>query len=142
MREQLVISDEADDPVAVSVIEGLARFNETKVGNSDRTALIVKLIGDGGDALPAGLVAYTAWGWLCIEKLWIATDLRGDGRAGKLLAAAEKEAVRRGCKGAWLDTFNPDAKRLYERLGYEVFGLLPEFVATQGRYFMTKQLTP
>lgn len=142
MTEQVAISDKADDPVVALVLEGLARFNEADVGDAGKTALIAKLVGHGGESLPAGLVAYTAWGWLFIEKLWVASDLRGHGRAEKLLSAAENEAVRRGCKSAWLDTFSPQAKLLYERLGYEVFGELPAFVASQARYFMKKQLTP
>ena len=140
MREQVLISESGCRSGCEFGRGGLARFNEAEVGDAEKTALIAKLVGDDGQPLAAGLVAYTAWEWLFIEKLWVAADLRGRGLAAKLLTAAESEAVRRGCKRAWLDTFNPQAKQLYERLGYEVFGELPEFVASKGRYFLEKQL--
>ena len=140
MLENVFLSDQPDDPIVSSVLEGLLGFNEREVGPARKTALIARLVGDDGQPLRAGLVGHTAWGWLFVEKLWVATDLRGRGRAELLLAAAECEAVGRGCKRAWLDTFNPSAKLLYERLGYEVFGELPDFVASRSRYFMKKQL--
>ena len=47
---------------------------------------------------------------------------RGIGRA--LIVAVEDEAARRGLRGVWLDVGveNSDARRLYERLGYETDG--------------------
>ena len=140
MPEEVWISDQEDDPTIVSVLEGLTGFNEEEVGVAKSTALVAKLMADDGEPLRAGLVGYTAWGWLFIEKLWVAADLRGRGWAEKLLAAAESEALDRGCERAWLDTFNPQAKLLYERLGYRVFGELPNFVALRTRYFMKKRL--
>ena len=42
---------------------------------------------------------------------------------------AEREAVQRGCHGAWLDTFEFQARGFYERLGYTCFGELPNYPA-------------
>jgi GNAT superfamily N-acetyltransferase len=87
-----------------------------------------------------GLIGYTAWGWLYIEQLWVAEARRGTGLGGRLIAAAEQEAVRRGCRNAWIDTFNPDALRLYERLDYQVFGILEGFPPGHTRSFLRKRL--
>ena len=140
MYDQIFISSQAEDPVSTLGVEGLAQFNHAEVGDAGKTALIAKPVGGDGQPLAAGLVGYTVWGWLFVEKLWVGEPLRSRGLAAKLLAAAEGEAVSRGCNRAWLDTFNPNAKRLYERLGYEVFGELPEFVGSNTRFFMKKQL--
>lgn len=35
--------------------------------------------------------------------------------------------------------FNPDARRLYERLGFVVFGELVDFPAGHTRYFLQKR---
>jgi ribosomal protein S18 acetylase RimI-like enzyme len=42
---------------------------------------------------------------------------------------AEAIARRRGCRGAWLGTFDFQARELYERHGYAVFAELPDFPA-------------
>lgn len=41
-----------------------------------------------------------------------------------MLLQAEQEAIARGCRGAWLDTYSFQARGFYERLGYAVFGIL------------------
>lgn len=88
----------------------------------------------------AGLTAFTAWEWLFVGNLWIAEPQRGRGLVARLLALAEEEAIRRECRGAWIDTFNPVAKAAYERCGYAVFGELPDFVAGRSRFFLRKKL--
>ena len=50
--------------------------------------------------------------------------LRGRGIGTDLLRRAEAEALVRGCHGAWLDTFEFQARGFYERLGYRCFGEL------------------
>jgi len=53
---------------------------------------------------------------------------------------AEREAVARGCRGAWLDTFDFQARGFYERLGYACFGEIPEYPIGHTRFFMKKDL--
>ena len=139
VEDDVLILDEAEPPIVDRVLRGLKAFNEGQCGPSNKMPLVAQALIEGQPA-DAGLVGYTAWGWLFTEKLWVADALRGRGLAGKLLTAAEGEAVRRGAKGGWLDTFNPKARMLYERLGYEVCGEIPDFVAGRSRYFMKKLL--
>lgn len=54
---------------------------------------------------------------------------------------AEREAVQRGCHGAWLDTFEFQARGFYEQLGYVCFGELPNYPLGFARFFMKKMLT-
>lgn len=72
--------------------------------------------------------------------LYIPDTLRGTGLAGKLLSKAEEEARARGCRGAWIDTFSPQALRAYLRQGYEVFGELQDFPEGRTRSFLRKNL--
>ncbi|NVD39466.1 GNAT family N-acetyltransferase [Ensifer sp. HO-A22] len=119
---------------------GLTAFNAADVGPSERRPLAVIVGGPEAEGKRGGLSGYTAWGWLFVQWLWLPEDLRGQGLAGKLLAAAEEEARRRGCHGAWIDTFNPQARRAYERQGYEAFGELPDFPPGRSRVFLKKRL--
>tara|TARA_R110002124_G_scaffold63350_5_gene172890 strand:+ start:10828 stop:11253 length:426 start_codon:yes stop_codon:yes gene_type:complete len=116
----------------------LAAFNESDVGPANRRALAVLARSD--DQLIAGLSGYTAWGWLYVQWLWVAQDQRGQGLAPRLLAAAEADALARGCHGAYIDTFNPTALLVYQKAGYVVFGALPDFPAGRTRSFLSKSL--
>lgn len=129
-------------PEEIAVIgDGLTGFNTADVGASAREALSVLIREDGG--VTGGLYGYIAWGWLYIQWLFVPENLRGQGLAGKLLAAAETEAIRRGCQAAWIDTFNAKALQAYKRQGYAVFGALEGFPANQERtrWFLQKRLT-
>jgi hypothetical protein len=57
-----------------------------------------------------------------------------------VLLQAEQEAITRGCRGAWLDTFSFQARGFYERLGYAVFGTLDDYPPGQNRIFLHKVL--
>jgi ribosomal protein S18 acetylase RimI-like enzyme len=66
--------------------------------------------------------------------------LRPQGLGTQLLESAEAEAKRRGCRGAWLDTFNAAAARFYEKQGYHPFGLINDYPPGAARDFLLKLL--
>ncbi|AZO05786.1 MULTISPECIES: GNAT family N-acetyltransferase [unclassified Mesorhizobium] len=119
--------------------ESLTAFNDDDVGPSGRKPLVVFVL-DEHDAVVAGISGYTAWGWLYVQWLWVDERLRGKGVAAGMLDAAEQEAVARGCHGAWIDTFNPIAEKVYRRQGYQPFGELPDFPIGRRRVFLQKKL--
>ncbi|MER8384481.1 GNAT family N-acetyltransferase [Mesorhizobium sp. M0166] len=119
--------------------ERLAAFNDSDVGASGRKALAV-FVRDERGAIVAGISGYTAWGWLYVQWLWVDERLRGQRMAGRMLEAAEREAMARGCHGAWIDTFNPKAAKAYERQGYQSFGVLADFPMGRSRIFLQKRL--
>jgi GNAT superfamily N-acetyltransferase len=82
------------------------------------------------------------WGWLMIDGLWVAPDLRGRGLGSRLLDSAETLAVRRGCSSAWLGTFDFQARPFYERHGYVVFAELPGFPMGHTHFHLRKDLLP
>src|SRR5581483_11935644 len=89
-----------------------------------------------------GLVGEYYWGWLHIETLAMAEDMRGRGFGTRLLTTAEADARRRGCRHICLETFSFQARPFYERLGYEVFGTLDDYPPGHKKYFMRKTLAP
>jgi len=118
---------------------GLSAFNEQDVGPANRIALAVVVRDDAGEVI-GGISGYTAWGWLYVQWLWLAEGHRGQGLAGRMLAAAEAEARSRGCFGAYIDTFNPVALKVYQRAGYVAFGELKDFPVGRTRTFLQKAL--
>jgi GNAT superfamily N-acetyltransferase len=119
--------------------EGLRTFNEADAGPADRKVLAVIARDEAGD-IAGGISGYTAWGWLYVQWLWVAEPQRGQGLAGRMLAAAEMEARARGCHAAYIDTFNPHALRSYQRAGYTPFGALDDFPRGRTRTFLQKPL--
>jgi ribosomal protein S18 acetylase RimI-like enzyme len=87
-----------------------------------------------------GLIGELHWGWLHISILAVDEGLRGQGWGRKLMEEAERLAVAVGCRHAWLDTYSFQARPFYEKLGYHVFGELPDYPVGQTRYFLTKAL--
>ena len=121
------------------VHRGLREFNASVIGEADFRLIGVFARDDAGDLI-GGLVGATYWKLLHIESLWVVDEHRRHGYATRILEVAESEAVRRGCLGAFLDTFSFQARPLYERLGYRVVGTIPGFPAGHERYFMVKSL--
>ena len=122
-----------------AITDALSAFNTGDVGPAGRRPLAI-LIRDTDGKVTGGLSGFTAWGWLFTQMLYIPETLRGAGLAGKLLAEAEEEARARGCGGAWIDTFSPQALSAYLRQGYEVFGELEDFPQGRTRSFLRKRL--
>ena len=90
----------------------------------------------------AGLTGETFGNWLCIHYLFVAEHLRREGVGSKLLKAAEQEALRRGCKYAFVDTFSFQAPMFYEKHGYKEAFTLNDYPYTGKRYYYTKELIP
>jgi GNAT superfamily N-acetyltransferase len=138
MRFEVTEAPDGADLDALS--DGLSSFNTKEVGPSEWLPLAIFIRGDGGE-VTGGLSGYTAWGWLFTQRLWLGEELRGQRLSERLLQMAEDEALRRGCHGAWIDTFNPVALRVYERHGYAVFGTLPDCPEGHSRWFLQKRLS-
>lgn len=123
-----------------AILKGLLGYNESKVGPSRRKALTL-VIRDSKRRVMAGLKGHTHFEWLFIAILWVDDRYRGRGIGTRLVRRAEREAIRRGCRHAWLDTFDFQAPHFYKKLGYQRFGTLHSYPAPgHRRYFLTKDL--
>jgi GNAT superfamily N-acetyltransferase len=136
---ELKVTDTPDASARETIAAGLGDFNTSQAGPGDWRALAV-LIEDESGATVGGLWGKTSYGWLFTELLFVPEAQRGNGLGGRILAGAEAEARRRGCRGAWLDTFEFQARGFYERQGYAVFGQLDDYPPGFARYFLKKAL--
>lgn len=135
--------DVTDMPAAADlevVSAGLSAFNQQSVGPSEKRNLAVVVRNEAG-VIVGGISGYTAWGWLYTQWLWVDEAARGQALAGRMLQAAEAEAIARGCHSAHIDTFSPHALHVYQKAGYEIFGELPDFPKGKTRSFLKKALT-
>src|SRR5262245_1721398 len=127
-----------DDNARNVILEALVAYNDQKTGESDYQQIVLAVHDERGNAV-GGLSGRTEYGWLFVELLFVPASLRGQGVGTELMRRAEAEAVARGCHSSWLDTFEFQARRFYERLGYTCFGELPHY-PTGPRFFMSKAL--
>ena len=121
------------------VREALGQFNRERVGEDGHTPLnIVKYDADGKTI--GGLIGGTYWGWMYVDILWVDERYRRQGIGTKLLAAAEEEALRRGCHHVHLDTMSWQAPAFYQKCGYTVIGVLPDIPSGNQKYLLMKSL--
>ncbi|MEE1612271.1 GNAT family N-acetyltransferase [Microvirga sp. CF3016] len=125
------------------VLEGVRGFNKTLFANHPPGQDLAIAIRDPDSDEPVGgLCGRMNGGWLAIELIFVPEVFRGMGLATRLIAMAEEEAKNKGCHSAWIDTLNPEALRLYQRLGYEIFGELKDYPVGGSRFFLQKKLAP
>lgn len=87
-----------------------------------------------------GVLGNTWAEWMYVAYVWTDRALRGKGYAFKMMAAAEEHAIAKGCVNAFLDTFSFQARPLYEKLGYRVFGEEKDHPKGHSHYLMRKSL--
>jgi ribosomal protein S18 acetylase RimI-like enzyme len=121
------------------VLEGLLADHAAK-GHPRAPMKLTVFLYDSNNKVLGGLIGSTYWGRLVIEKLWVDEKLRDRGYGERILKAAEKEAIRRGCRYAHTDTFTWQALRFYERLGYEQYAELKDFPKGYSLHYIQKRL--
>ncbi len=135
---QLEITDTPDtaddDYVRAKTREYNSRFMESGY------ELLSCYFRDTDDTIIAGLTSKLFWSWIHIDYLWVAESERGRSLGSQLLAAAEKEALQRGCVGSQLDTFSFQAPEFYRKQGYTVMGSLSGYTGNQDRIYLYKHL--
>jgi GNAT superfamily N-acetyltransferase len=140
VRDELVVEDEPRLEDVAALDEQLHRFNVSATGHDDGRWLAI-FVRDSAGTVVAGLHGWTWGGTAFIRTLWVQQDLRRHGLGARLVARAEDEAVRRGCRVMHLDTHDYQAPSFYRRLGYEEIGTLPGWPGSDStRLFFRKAL--
>jgi GNAT superfamily N-acetyltransferase len=105
--------------------EQINLFNMQTTGYDDYRPIAIFVRDDAG-AIIAGLTAFTWGGTLRIQFVWVHENWRREGYGKRLIAAAEQEAIARGCKQAVLDTHSFQAPDFYPKLGYALCGVMED----------------
>lgn len=95
---------------------------------------------DDSGVVIAAMNGRTWWDWLYIDILWVMPSYQKQGFATKLVKRAEAEALKRGCKNAYLWTESFQAPNFYPRLGYQQFVVMPDFPIGHKRMGFMKRL--
>jgi GNAT superfamily N-acetyltransferase len=139
MTNVVVLSeDQITEDQRSAIIAPLDEFSAAR-GFEFRPNPIYLLLYEGA-RIVGGIIGHSNWEWLHIEILSVATHLRSRGYGRQLMEKAEEIARTRGCFGIWVDTYTFQSPGFYERLGYRVFGTLPNYPRAEQRIFFMKML--
>ncbi len=134
------VEDEPDSQDIAFLEAQIRREASATMGLGDEVDLAI-FVRDAGTVV-AGISGWT-WGECCeLQSLWVDPSLRGGGLATRLIAAAEAEAAARGCRQTVHFTYAFQARRLYERNGYELVGRVEDFPSGTDALWFRKRLQP
>jgi GNAT superfamily N-acetyltransferase len=141
MSDGLALTIHAADDHALrdQLIAGLDAGLPDDIARFDRVPLAV-VLRDRERRLVGGLTGYSLFGWLVVELLWVEPARRGAGHGQRLLAAAEAEALRRGCHDGRVNTYSFQAPGFYERCGYALAASLADSPRGHWRHSFVKAL--
>jgi GNAT superfamily N-acetyltransferase len=137
----ITLLEKPDTAAAQAIHSLLLDFNNQTSGYAfDGRAVVVTVADPATGEIIGGLWGSTAYGFLHVDMLIVPETLRRQGLGTRVMRQAEEEAVRRGCHGAYLETFDFQARGFYEKLGYSVFGQLDNTPPGHIRFFLRKSL--
>jgi GNAT superfamily N-acetyltransferase len=139
MQYSVTIEEKSNPDDEKFILDGLIEFNRQVAGEDHYRRFSIVARNEQNEPI-GGLLGTTYYDWLGVDILWLTESVRGQGIGSAVLAAAEDEARKRGCRHVHLDTLEFQARGFYEKHGYTVFGELPDCPPGYMRYYMKKDL--
>jgi GNAT superfamily N-acetyltransferase len=139
MTPTITLTEKTDTKVRALIENGLSRYNRERAGRDDYRILNVLVSHPDSNEVLGGILGHTSLGVCFIDLVYLPEDLRGQDIGTRMMAAAEEEARRRGCRTAILYTISFQAPGFYEKRGYRAFGKI-EGDSGISRIFMAKDL--
>ena len=132
-------SPESEARLNAVLDDRIYEFNVEATGMRDGRPF-AGVVNDASGDMIAAVNGHT-WGACCyIAHLWVHASRRGHGIGSALLEAAEREAVRRGCRQALVFTHSFQAPAFYERHGYVRHATIPHYPYGHAQHVYIKQL--
>jgi GNAT superfamily N-acetyltransferase len=140
MQFEIIVANDPPPAEREAILDPLKAYNEAHGGPANYGTLAVLLRDVQSSETIGGLWGRSAYDWLHIELLFVPEQLRGEGLGTRLVRQAEAIARERGHIGIWVDTHDFQAPGFYQKLGYEVFGVVPDHPRGQRHFFLHKRL--
>ena len=138
----VMVTDAPERRTVEAIANGLSEFNREATGISDHRPLAVVVQDPSTGETLGGAVGRTSLGLLFVDIFYLPQRLRGSGLGRRVLAMAEEEGRKRGCRAGMLYTISFQAPGFYQRHGWRIFGEIPCDPPGTSRIFMTKDLLP
>jgi len=98
------------------------------------------MLRDSDGTIMGGITGTIFWYHLHIDFLWVDQSLRGKGYGKKLLREIEETAKANQCRLILLDSFSFQAADFYQKLGYQVIGVVEDHPEGFQQFFLEKRL--
>ncbi|MEO8030358.1 MAG: GNAT family N-acetyltransferase [Gemmatimonadota bacterium] len=117
----------------------LDQFNARTTGIHDARRIGV-LVRDSSGQILAGVTGYT-WGGTCfLGQVWVDESARRNGLGRQLMAEAEAEMRRRGCRQIVLTSHSFQAPGFYQKLGFEIVAEISDYPLGHSDFLLRKPL--
>jgi GNAT superfamily N-acetyltransferase len=136
--DRLIPTDQPAPGTFQALVQLLDASSRSLIGPAQPRLLVIPLRGDNG-TIAGGFWGATMFEWLHVGLLFVPESLRSQGVGSALMASAEEEARKRGCRGAYVDTFSFQAGPFYEKLGYARFGTLQDYPPGYSQIYFCKR---
>jgi GNAT superfamily N-acetyltransferase len=137
-RPQIILEERPSLEDFRIVLDGVRTFNREQTGK-ERPRQVACFLRDEGTIV--GGVQGSLWGRsMHIDALWVDEKYRAGGYGSKLMKAIEDYAAAHAHPLVYLETTSFQALPFYRKLGYEVFGELPEISEGHTLYFLRKEV--
>jgi GNAT superfamily N-acetyltransferase len=134
----LTVGGDMQDDVLQVLDKGLRR-HASRVKPIVMQWLGVGLLSADGHII-GGAYGNLFWDVFDLHLFWLHDDCRGQGWGKRILQAQEALAQEHGANSIALDTTEFQARPFYEKMGYQVFGTLPNRPPPYDSFFMLKSL--
>ena len=139
LTPEFVVSAEPTPGEVQYLEERLYEFNSAATGITGGEWLAI-FVRDDDQRIVAGICGNTWGGCAEIRQFWVEEARRRQGLGTRLLAAAEQEARRRGCRQMLLMTFSFQAPAFYARHGFEVVAIVDDHPDGHKNMLLRKRL--
>lgn len=141
MKIELTSTPTKEDLKTIS--KGIQSYNQNHIPDEvvfEEDTKFAVFAKDEDGLVQGGIRACAFWNYCIIELLWLSEKTRGQGVGSKLMVAAEDYAKEKGFEYIRTETISFQAKPFYEKLGYTVFGVLPDHPKGHTTYCLVKKL--
>jgi GNAT superfamily N-acetyltransferase len=139
-KTNVVIENGTDEELGL-IDDGIVGYNAQQVPFTNEQAFydIDKVIKDSEGNIIAGIATtIMTWQDLCIHGMWASEDYLDENLKGKLLNEVEMEVKERGGNVLIHKTFDGETKDVYVKNGYEVYGILEDYLVDCKAYYLKK----
>ncbi len=140
---KIELTESASEQDLKSISQGIKTFNQEHLPDDvvfePDTKFAVFARNEHGEIV-GGIRANAYWNYCIIELLWLSEEVRGSGVGSQLMAQAELYANEKGFRYIRTESVDFQAKPFYEKLGYRVFGELPDYPKGHTTYCLVKEL--
>lgn len=102
--------------------------------------VVLKISDDDGNVIAGLIFDVDNWRIMNIHVLWVDERYRRQGLASALIGKAERIARNRKCSLAVLGSFDFQARPLYEKHGYTMYGVVEDWPKGHCNYALRKRL--